>query len=152
MTILQAWDFWAGISYLHFLLQKNSTRKMAFFHAWDFSGWKMVIFRVQFFSKPKLKIWHPTPKMTILQAWDFWAGISYLHFLLQKNSTRKMAFFQAWDFSGWKMVIFRVEFALENGLFPGWNLPWKMAIFQVGICPGKWPFSRLGFVRMREIK
>ena len=31
-------------------------------------------------------------------------------------------------------------FEVENGHFPG------------GICPGKWPFSRLGFVRMHEIK
>ena len=64
-----------------------------------------------------------------------------------------MVIFQAWDFSGWKMVIFRVEFDVENGLFLGWNLPWKMAIFQGGVYladvslfrakshPGKWPFS-----------
>ena len=36
--------------------EKISTRKMAFFHAWDFSGWKMAFFRVEFFSKQKLEI------------------------------------------------------------------------------------------------
>ena len=119
---------------------------MAFFQAWDFSGWKMVIFRVEFFFEAKfgdLKLHPENDHFTSLGflGWNFKSPIfASKKFHPENGHFPSLGFFgvENGHFSGGirpgKWPFSRLEFALENGHFPGWNLPWKMPIFQVGIC------------------
>ena len=137
--------FGLGFQISNFYFEKNSTRKMTFFHPEKSQTWKMAIFRVPFsgwnFFEAKSGDMKFQPKISRLVKWSFSGWNFKSPIFASKKIHPENGHFPSLGFFGVENGHFPGGIRLENGLFPGWNLPRKMAII-----------SRLGFVRMREIK
>ena len=93
---------------------------------WPFSGWN-------FFRSKNWRFETPPWKWPFSKPGIFGLEFQIFNFYFKKIPLGKWPFSMHGIFQGGKWS------------FSGWNSPWKMAFFQVGICPGKWPFSRLEF-------